>query len=74
MLFRKMRTLKVPAEHAEKVCKLHDAIYAIPGLFQSQEARYNFWTFVEEILPETKNGKWQMRFDRAQSPKVKELR
>ena len=74
MFFKKLKTLVVPAEHALKVCELHDAIYSGPGLNQSQVGRYHFWTFIEELFPETKKGKWQMIFNKAQSPKIREFR
>lgn len=64
------RRLEVPREYVFQVLNLHDALGAN---IHSKVADYNLWSFIEDILPETKTGSWKIYCPNAVSVVIVEL-
>jgi hypothetical protein len=55
------RRFYIPDEHMEQVVILVEAQEKESGRL----TRYRLWKFIEEIIPETKDGQWTLNADSA---------
>jgi hypothetical protein len=53
---RRARRIAIPRKHIKKVRELLDAYLEA----FNQQAGKEFWGFIEEIIPETREGQWRL--------------
>jgi hypothetical protein len=67
---QKPRRFEVPREYVMKVRELQDLYSAAK---YGKVEHYNFWSFIEEIIPDTKTGVWIAKYPTATRAEIVEL-
>lgn len=55
-----LRVIEIPKEHLMEVCERLDALENDHGEARNQRT-VSLWTLIEKLVPETKEGEWELR-------------